>query len=192
MSFLTDCFDFQGRFSHYPQISLHWSTHTKWPTSHRITNSASLVRWLQIKKNAIYNFYMVICTWSTWPTVPTVQPLSGVLLLKYLIYFYVSVCFASMSVYCVHAVPNKASRGHWIPWNWSYRQLWDDNQWANTTGSLEDLAKLLTLEPSLQTLKHFKIQLLNFMHVSKYMTCLCMSLQRWNRIRPLELRLNFK
>ena len=52
-----------------------------------------------------------------------VQPLSGVLLLKDFIYFYVYVCFASMSAYCVHAVLNGARRGLWIPWDWIHRHV---------------------------------------------------------------------
>lgn len=38
-------------------------------------------------------------------------------------FMYVDILPACLSVYHLWLVPAEASRGHWSPWNWSYRQL---------------------------------------------------------------------
>jgi hypothetical protein len=42
------------------------------------------------------------------------------------LFYYGYGCFARKYVCapCVSLVPREARREHWIPWNWSYRQLW--------------------------------------------------------------------
>lgn len=69
-------------------------------------------------------------------------------------------CVLSISVYHVYAVPLKAIRWHWVPWNWSHRWFLSLHMDAgNQTGSLEEQSEGFITDPSLQpcfsTLKGF-------------------------------------
>ena len=71
------------------------------------------------------------------------------------IYFllYVHECFVHVSVFApfVSFVIARYSRGHWVSWIWSYRQLWAATWcWELNLGPLEEQPVLLTSEPLVQ------------------------------------------